>query len=92
MACLIRATCHSFTSRYSWIATAARNARLRPVLLASFCSLVFAKAVEANREGLCVQGLQYSTKAIGPGYPQAKVAVQRSLTKNATVPSHHSPM
>ena len=30
------ATCHSFTSRYSLSASAARNDRLRPVLFASF--------------------------------------------------------
>src|SRR6267154_945013 len=36
IACLIPATCHSLTSRYSLIASAARNERLRPVLLASF--------------------------------------------------------
>src|ERR1035437_6342611 len=34
------ATCHSFKSRYSFIASAARNDRLRPVLLASFSSRV----------------------------------------------------
>src|SRR5664280_1695800 len=32
------ATCHSFKSRYSLIASAARNDRLRPVHLASFSS------------------------------------------------------
>src|SRR4051812_15093254 len=32
------ATCHSFTSRYSLSASAARNDRLRPVLFASFSS------------------------------------------------------
>ena len=35
MACLTPATCHSLTSRYSLSASAARNARLRPVLQAS---------------------------------------------------------
>ncbi len=38
MARLMPATCQSFTSRYSCIASAARNARLRPVLLANFSS------------------------------------------------------
>lgn len=38
MACLTPATCHSLTSRYSLSASAARNDRLRPVLLASFSS------------------------------------------------------
>src|SRR5665811_1709346 len=34
----IPATCHSFKSRYSFIASVARNDRLRPVLLANFSS------------------------------------------------------
>ena len=38
MAFLTPATCHSFTSRYSLSASAARNDRLRPVLFASFSS------------------------------------------------------
>src|SRR6266446_3056137 len=38
MAFLTPATCHSLTSRYSFSASAARNDRLRPVLLASFSS------------------------------------------------------
>src|SRR6266568_3277793 len=35
IACLMPATCHSLTSRYSLIASAARTDRLRPVLLAN---------------------------------------------------------
>ena len=38
IAFLTPATCHSFTSRYSLSASAARNDRLRPVLFASFSS------------------------------------------------------
>ena len=38
MAFRMPATCHSLKSRYSLIASAARNDRLRPVLLASFAS------------------------------------------------------
>src|SRR5258708_10084375 len=38
MGCLEAADCHSLTSRYSLSASAARNDRLRPVLLASFSS------------------------------------------------------
>src|SRR3989338_5133992 len=38
MAFLIPTTCHSLMSRYSLIACAARNARLRPVFLASSSS------------------------------------------------------
>src|SRR5438128_7385124 len=38
------ATCHSLTSRYSWIASAARKERLRPVLLASRSSRFLAAA------------------------------------------------
>jgi hypothetical protein len=41
---LIPATCHSLTSRYSLIASAARKDRLRPVLLASLSSRFFAAA------------------------------------------------
>jgi hypothetical protein len=40
-------------------------------------------------------GLQYSTKAFGAGYPQAKVAkvaVQRHLAKNAPLLARHSLM
>ncbi|MEY2539862.1 MAG: hypothetical protein QOG67_3602, partial [Verrucomicrobiota bacterium] len=44
MAFLIPATCHSFTSRYSLSASAARNDRLRPVLLASFSNRFFTSA------------------------------------------------
>src|SRR5216683_1014808 len=36
------ATCHSLTSRYSLIASAARKDRLRPVLLANFSRRFFA--------------------------------------------------
>src|SRR5262249_13082912 len=38
IAFLMPATCHSLTSRYSLMASAARKERLRPVLLASFSS------------------------------------------------------
>src|SRR2546423_8147396 len=41
IAFLTPATCHSFTSRYSRSASAARNERLRPVLLASFSRRFF---------------------------------------------------
>ena len=38
---LMPLTCHSLTSRYSWIASAARKERLRPVLLANRSSRFF---------------------------------------------------
>src|SRR6516165_8697397 len=41
MAPMMPATCHSLMSRYCSMASAARKARLRPVLLASFCNRAF---------------------------------------------------
>src|SRR6202521_5347341 len=58
IACLIRATCHSFVSRYAVIASAARNERERTVLLASFWSLLLVERstrTEKVSVFICVQ-------------------------------------
>ena len=49
--CLMPATCHSFVSRYSVIASAVRNDRLRPVLSASLASRFLILA--STRTGKC---------------------------------------
>ncbi len=69
MARLTPATCHSFTSRYSLSASAARKDRLRPVLLAGFSSRFLTsgstrtvKVVEGMGPSLVSGCVHYSTR------------------------------
>ena len=51
MASLVPATCASFTSRYSLMASAARKELLRPAILASFSSRCLVAALTLT--GIC---------------------------------------
>src|ERR1700694_5292320 len=61
MAPRMPATCHSLMSRYSSMASAARKARLRPVLLASCCHLALVERARRTETVSVFIGVQYST-------------------------------
>ncbi len=65
MARLMPLTCHSLTSRYSWIASAARKERLRPVLFANRSSRFFTPVSPAAQRRLYVPGRRNSRPQVG---------------------------
>ena len=62
MAFLMPPTCHSLTERYSVIASAARNDRLRPVFFASFSSRFL--TTESTRTVKVVEGAFSGLEAV----------------------------
>jgi hypothetical protein len=71
--------CHSFVSRYAAIASAARNERERPVLLASFWSLLFVERSTRTENVSVFICVQYITTGIfAAEFVFSVAAIQRS--------------
>src|SRR5271156_351793 len=89
IACLMPATCHSLTSRYSLIASAARKDRLRPVLLASlsrrFLAAASTRTVKVAERMISIPGDRLCT--IEHGEHLSKRALNEGLAGMKMFPS-----
>src|SRR5450759_1597363 len=73
-------TCHSLVSRYAEIASAARNALLRPVLLASFSRRLLVERPTRTENVVVFICVQYSTETWSP-----QVARKAACTRAGTI-------